>query len=610
VRKVVFLVGLAVVTLSRLSDIAMASWVAPDKLTASDGMQYDRFGTSISVSGEVCIVGAPDHDPNGERSGSAYIFQFIDSNWVQQEKLVPSDNSSYDYFGESVFIDGNRCIVGAPGDDDNGNGAGSAYVFSFDGNNWIEEDKLLASDEIIGHGFGESVSLSGDTCIVAAENGACIFRLVGSNWIEEEILTMSDRIGGYYELSVSVSGSVCVVGNDEDDNEIGSGSAYIFRFDDPNWILEQKLFASDRTSNDCFGNSVSIDGDVCIIGAWRQNAGFGSAYVFHFDGSSWIEKAKLAAADVIWEGSFGCSVSIRGDVCIVGAYQDDDNGERSGSAHIFRFTGSEWIHENKLLPANGSENDLFGWSVCADTDIVAVGARGYNNSMGAVYPFRPCPAADLSGDCFVGLADFGIFAKYWLTHSEIPPLLPNPDVALGIDNTWMYQNLPASTASNLTANLSIVNDPENNTSYTYDWEFILPDDVGTAPTTVNGGGPADPCCTFAAPNCNEPNGLSDSGQALTVKVTVTGNNCGNTATAEAQFGIALLGDVNNDTYVDVDDRGIINDFWQTGSAGDFTLRDCDLNCDGYVNVADRGIVNAIWQGELGQNSVTSLCPYR
>jgi len=160
------------------------------------------------------------------------------------------------------------------------------------------------------------------------------------------------------------------------------------------------------------------------------------------------------------------------------------------------------------------------------------------------------------------------------------------------------------------ASVSITDDPMGNSSYTYEWEFVLPPDVSLPPTTVIGGGPAEACCTFAAPNCNEPNGLSDSGQPFTVKVIVTGDNYGNIATAEAQFGIALLGDGNNDTFVNVDDRDIINDLWQTVAAGEFTLRDCDLNCDSYVNVADRGIVNAIWQGALGQNSVTSPCPLR
>lgn len=98
-----------------------------------------------------------------------------------------------------------------------------------------------------------------------------------------------------------------------------------------------------------------------------------------------------------------------------------------------------------------------------------------------------------------------------------------------------------------------------------------------APSTVTGGGASDISWTFAAPGCNEPEGLFDSGQAFTVRVTVTGDDYGNTGIAEARFGIVLLGDVNNDAM---------------------------------VNVAGRSIVNAIWRGALGQNSVTSPFPLR
>ncbi len=93
-------------------------------------------------------------------------------------------------------------------------------------------------------------------------------------------------------------------------------------------------------------------------------------------------------------------------------------------------------------------------------------------------------------------------------------------------------------------------------------------------------------------------------------MTVTGLDHGNTGIAEADFGIAMLGDVNNDGVVNVADRGIINAFWRTGAAGSFTSRDCDLNCDGAVNVADRSVANAIWRGTLGQSSVNSPCPLR
>jgi hypothetical protein len=208
--------------------------------------------------------------------------------------------------------------------------------------------------------------------------------------------------------------------------------------------------------------------------------------------------------------------------------------------------------------------------------------------------------------------NYGNDVANWTTAAPTPAggAQGTTNVELNIDNLWMYQNLPDKILSNLTAEVLITNDPLSNSSYTYNWEFILPDDVTIAPTTTNGGGAADPCCTFAAPDCDQPGGLSDSGQTFTVRVTVTGADFGNSAQAEALFGIALLGDVNNDSFVNVTDRIIMNAFWQTGSAEPFTFRDCDIDCNGYVNVVDRIIANSIWQGTLGQNSVSNPCPLR
>ncbi len=184
------------------------------------------------------------------------------------------------------------------------------------------------------------------------------------------------------------------------------------------------------------------------------------------------------------------------------------------------------------------------------------------------------------------------------------------DVSLGLDKSWMYQSLPGQSNSNLTADVLITYDPMGNSSYTYDWEFILPDDVTVAPAITAGGGFSDPCCTFAAPSCNEPDGLSDSGETFTIRVTVTGEEHGNTGIAEAEFGVALLGDVNNDGVVNFTDRSIINAFWRLGAAGPFTFNDCNVNDDTAVNIADRSIANAVWRGVLCQNSVGSPCPLR
>jgi hypothetical protein len=183
-------------------------------------------------------------------------------------------------------------------------------------------------------------------------------------------------------------------------------------------------------------------------------------------------------------------------------------------------------------------------------------------------------------------------------------------IEMDMDKVWMYQSLPGQTNSELAATVSVTDDPLTNSSYTCQWEFILPDDVSIPPAITGGGTLSDPCCVFAAPPCDQPAGLSDSGQAFTIKVTVTGDNFGNTGTAEAQFGIALLGDANNDGVVNVADRSIINAFWRTGAAGPYTFTDCDVNGDTAVNVADRSIANAVWRGVLGQNSVSSPCSLR
>ena len=90
---------------------------------------------------------------------------------------------------------------------------------------------------------------------------------------------------------------------------------------------DHKLTASDGAADERFGNSVSISGNYAVIGAhWAfigSNSYQGSAYIFHRDGTSWTQQAKLTASDGDVEDIFGNSVSISGDYAIVGAYGDD-----------------------------------------------------------------------------------------------------------------------------------------------------------------------------------------------------------------------------------------------------------------------------------------------
>lgn len=331
-----------------------ATWVEEQRLVARGGYPLANFGESVAVSGDVIVAGLQEDDDGGDRSGSAYVFRFDGNTWVEEQKLLASDAHRFDYFGRSVSVSGDVIVVGAVGDDDSGGGSGSAYVFRFDGSSWIEESKLTASDGEPQDFFGWSVSVSGDLALVAAAwsddagseaGSAYMYRFDGSDWAEESKLTASDAAPlDHFGWSVSVSDDVAIVGAYQDDDAGGdSGSAYVFRFDGNTWFEETKLTASDGAAEDCFGWSVSVNDDVVVVGAYHNNdagAESGSAYAYRFDGSTWIEE-KWTSSDAATGDLFGYSVAVSGHVALVGAPEDDDAVPGSGSVYVFSLRKGE-----------------------------------------------------------------------------------------------------------------------------------------------------------------------------------------------------------------------------------------------------------------------------
>ena len=145
------------------------NWNEEAKLLASDGAEDDRFGCSVAVAGDWAVVGAMRDDDNGAASGSAYVFAFDGSAWVEHQKLLPADNAEGDAFGVSAAMTEGTIIVGAAyKTHEVADWAGAAYVFRLDGSQWVEEAKLLASDGSAEDYFGRSVSICGDTAVIGA----------------------------------------------------------------------------------------------------------------------------------------------------------------------------------------------------------------------------------------------------------------------------------------------------------------------------------------------------------------------------------------------------------------------------------------------------------
>ncbi|HEX9696866.1 MAG TPA: FG-GAP repeat protein [Actinomycetota bacterium] len=316
------------------------------KLTAIDAAAGDRFGRSVSVSGDTAVVGSYFDDDAGSESGSAYVFTRSGTTWTQQAKLTASDAAAGDQFGFSVSVSGDTAVVGSLLDDDAGSNSGSAYVFTRTGSTWTQQAKLTATDAAAGDQFGFSVSVSGDTAVVGSlldddagsnSGSAYVFIRSGSTWTQQAKLTATDAAAGaQFGVSVSVSGDTAVVGSWFDDSF--SGSAYVFSRSGSTWTQQAKLTATDAAAFDQFGVSVSVSGDTAVVGSWYDadpRTETGSAYVFSRSGSTWTQQAKLTASDAAALDNLGNSVSVSGDTVVVGSHQDDDAGSDSGSVYVF-----------------------------------------------------------------------------------------------------------------------------------------------------------------------------------------------------------------------------------------------------------------------------------
>ena len=413
---------------------ARGQWEQTHKLIADDNDAGDIFGQSVSIDGNLMVIGAQLDDDAGTQSGSAYVYRLDGSNWIEEAKLTASDGAPEDSFGVAVSVSGNVIVVGAAGDDEGESGSGSAYVFRFDGTQWIEEAKLTAFDPTWHGSFGGSISVCGDAALIGAPghvfsdnlNGAAyVYRFDPdtSEWIEEAKLTASDgAVLDRFGRAVTLSGDVAAIGAQKDDDacpenpDCNSGSAYVYRFDGTEWQEDAKLTAPDADAEDFFGgHGIDMRGDIIVVGSAGDDDGgdgSGSAYVFRFDGVAWNDEAKLTASDAAAWDEFGHSVAVGEDVIIIGsrngdAFAREEPVVNSGAAYVYRFDGLDWIEETKLCAADPEMGDGFGRSISITGNLVVIGAYHDDDACpetpwcdsGSAYVFAQSdPCADEDGD--------------------------------------------------------------------------------------------------------------------------------------------------------------------------------------------------------------------
>jgi carbonic anhydrase/acetyltransferase-like protein (isoleucine patch superfamily) len=354
-------------------------WQMQAKLTASDSAADDRFGYSVAIDGETVLIGAYHGDGAVFNSGAAYVFARANNgSWTEQAKIYSSDGAIYDDFGRAVSLSGNTAVIGAPQDDDRGDRSGSAYVFVRVGDVWIPQQKLLAHDGEAADEFGAAIELDGNSLIVGSpgdddlgnvSGSAYIFDRFGTEWMQQTKLVADD--GGpsdLFGISVSLDDTTAIVGafGDSDDVFYG-GSAYIFVGSGSEWTQQAKLTASEPAYQEGFGYSVSVQDNTASVGTIRGDRAIVFTR-FHEDwlnqgNALWVEKAELVSSDVAAFDALGKSVAYDNGTVLVAA--EGDNGG-TGSTYVFGGivdTDGDGIFDdfdNCLFISNPNQVDING----------------------------------------------------------------------------------------------------------------------------------------------------------------------------------------------------------------------------------------------------------
>lgn len=281
------------------------TWSLQEKIVPPGAEENDRWASAIALNGDTLFLGGPldDYDIDNDSvvepdAGSVYIFTRSSGVWSEAGILRPSDAAANQQFGVALSVSGDSILVTARNDDDIATDAGAAYVFTRSGNNWVEEAKLTAAESVADEQVGNRGALSGDTAILGSPKGrlgetgntAFVFVRNELGWTQQAILTGSEPNDAHFFGVVDVFGDTAVIGADNDEeNGISSGAAYVFKRSGEVWTEESKFFADDASSDEWFGAQIAMSGDTVIIsaptnlfrpGGFPLGSGPGSAYVF------------------------------------------------------------------------------------------------------------------------------------------------------------------------------------------------------------------------------------------------------------------------------------------------------------------------------------------
>ena len=359
-------------------------WKFQQKLYPDDLSAGDRFGRSVCCTSDstYLFIGSQAESSSGINSGSVYVYKNLAGVYIQVHKFGAPDPTTNKGFGTSIVSnsDGSLLIIGARSDLDKATDAGALYVYKRISAQWKLIQKVHTLDGVSGDYLGSGLALTADGSLLFAFGNSSnvstntyksfyVFDLINDGLVHQQKITpkdgsVDDQFGT--QTALNSDGTILAVGCVLDDETISnSGSVYVYIRQGHQWVLQQKLYASDPTTNKGFGLGLAMnsDGSYILIGANNDNASKGSVYVFLRNGNVWTEQQKLVASDGMIDDYFGHDVCLNADatIAMVAAPGRDDNSlTNSGAVYIFTRSGSTWTQQQKIYAPLKAAEDRFG----------------------------------------------------------------------------------------------------------------------------------------------------------------------------------------------------------------------------------------------------------
>ena len=322
------------------------SWLEEARLSHPNPTAGAVFGTAVALHGERVAIGAPFDDVAGYNAGAVHVFVRSGAQWSLEATLTGADTSADDHFGIALALGPDLLLVGAHGHDAAGLDAGAAYLYRRGPTGWRQTARLTPPPGSDAARFGNSVDLDADRAIVGApyESGAgagagavYVHRTLDASL--EARLAVQGASGIYFGASVAVDGARLAVGaTGKSSAGPFAGAVHLFELEGARWKPREVVVGHDSAALDRFGSALALSNGRLAVGAHRNNAWApqaGATYLFAVEKTPVSELAVLRPCELEAGDLFGYSVSLAGDQLAVGAPLSGVAAYDAGAVFLF-----------------------------------------------------------------------------------------------------------------------------------------------------------------------------------------------------------------------------------------------------------------------------------